>query len=165
MSTPLYLLAALGLGLAFAALSLLIERYVAPRASALHRQWLERRLRRRLVRGSDSYADELDSIERGLAPRKARVPLSPVGRVLLGVSLFAAGLVVLGGIVPDDVRPAWTRNTTDLLWVSMGLLWASGFSRTVDNPLRALRISGALIAVLALLLFSFDLYWRKQVLP
>jgi hypothetical protein len=163
MSTPLFLLASLGLGLGLAGLSLLIGRCVEPSVSGLHRLWLERRLRRRLARGDDASFEELRSIDAAMKPMPARLPKSTADRVLLGVMFILFGLVTLTWFLPEDARPFWTRKAPELIFVVIGLQWASGMSGTVDNPRRGMRIVGVVMIVMGSLMFAYDLYRLQRV--
>jgi hypothetical protein len=167
VSTPLFLLASLGLGLGLAGLIHLIGligRSIAPSAGTLYQRWLERRLRRRLARGDDAYFEELRSIEVALArvPETA-APRSPVDRILLGATLYLYGLVTLAIFLPEDARPGWTRRATGLMFVVLGLQYASGMAATVENPRRGTRIIGIVMIVLGSLMFAYDLYRLQRV--
>jgi len=162
MSTPLYLLAALGLGLGLAGLILLVDRLIAPSVAALHRRWLEWRFSRRPAHG---YDGEPRSIEAALAARLTRAPLSTSERALAALMFFVAGIALLGVILPEEARPLWTRRASSLVIVALGLQMASGIGRTADTDSRIIRIFGLILAILGLLMFAYDLSRLQRGLP
>ena len=159
MSTPTFLALSLVCGAALFGLLLLIGKLVGLLGGPLanvHRRWLERRLSRRLARGSDRYFEELRSLESALAGesvasawRKHR----PVDYAV--IALFAAvfGMQILIWSMSETERPGWTEHISAAFFILIGAQWATGPSSLPGAPTWGPRAIG--LAIMAL--FSFFL--------
>lgn len=149
MTTPAFLVIALACGGALFLLFWTLVRLLGGPIDTWHRRWLERRLRRRLARGSDHHFEELRSIETALAglnqaPRK----VTPFDRAVQIVAIPLAGIILLRWILPEAARPDWTRSLPPAILLVLAAQWAAGNMSPFGKPIRGARIAGILVVAL-----------------
>jgi hypothetical protein len=148
VSTPAFLAMALACGVGLFALMMIIGKLAEP-LGPLHRHWLERRHRRRLARGSDSYFEELRSIESALArDNPIRGKLGTLDYALGLLFAVVAGTQILVWFVPETERPGWTEHMSTSIFILLGIQMATGNGGLTGAPTRATRLMG--LAMVAL---------------
>jgi hypothetical protein len=150
VSTPTFLAIALAFGVGFIALILVLGKLLG----AAHRRWLERRFRRRLARGSDSYFEESRSIEAALAQQnRTRGKLGALDYALGLLFALIASVQFLVWTVPETERPGWTSHMSTAIFILFGIQWATGNAGITGAPTRTTRLLG----LAAIAFFSFFL--------
>jgi hypothetical protein len=166
MSTPLFLLASIPVGLAALGILLLAHKLLNPvfgTETALAR--LQRRRERRLARGEDRYFEELRSIDAAIetnsreAARPARNWFGWPQSLLLPLAVlwFGAMLLAMASVRLDlGAPPAWTARLGPAVFALIGLYHIldpapSGFARP-----RTARLFGAALIAICGVLFALD---------
>lgn len=163
MSAARFLLASLAVGLAVFGAVWLIAKLLAllpARNGEARPSRLQRRLERRLARGTDAYFEELRSIEAAIAAEAAERPhrrrdwfafpyvlVMPAYALVVGAMLLKLLPDSWGLVVPSD----WAHALSSGIWPLLGLMWI------IDPPADrdAARI-GRVMGVLVLLVGTVD---------
>jgi len=160
MSTPTFLALSLVCGAALSGLLLIIGKLLGGPLANVRRRWLERRLSRRLARGSDRYFEELRSLEVALAGASVAPAPRKFGPLdYAGIALFAAvfGMQIVIWSASKTERPGWTEHIGAAIFIVIGSQWVTGASSLSGTPTWGSRAVGVAMMTLSSFFLIHDL--------